>query len=588
MPPLAKIAAIAATVAGFALYAASFEPFGVAEFAYVFAALFYVAARRGGLSSKAWLAVSAAGSWCAWCAILAWLRFVYPPAGAVFLAGLSAVLGLFMLAWMWMLFKFAPRDGSPFASRMARILFLASAWVVLEWVRSFLFTGFPWMLLAHSQWLRPAVIQPAEIGGPYIISFVLIFFNMGLGEFVCRTWAWHKSRVSGGARASGAGRFSPEFYIGAGMVMACLFMYISNMPRVGAMRREFRAGMVQTDFAGILNWSSELGMRNLDTLRRLTMELKKARVDVVLWPESSTPPQWPVIGTPGVREWVEAAARDAGAPILMGNGAYYPGPGGGWEGSTRYNAAFFVSEKTGLCEKFYAKQKLVPFGEYKPAWCFFLDSGVVPVGGMTPGAGPVVLEGEIAGRKWKIAPVICYEDVFPQIGRAAANAGADMLFVCTNDSWYGREGGAWQHAAHSAFMAVSTRRPVLRSSINGLSGVFDQYGRLVPAFALRNVGGGIFDGSGEAREVLDLTDPEGMPVSESTLRRARGGPLADDSGSIYFRGAGYADVPTYSNFDGVQTFYMRFGDWFPAACAVYMLAAVFLRKKILTNPAKCG
>ena len=566
---LSKFLPVIALFFGFALYAASFEPFGAAEAAYVFSALLMWAAASWKMSEKAWRIFSFFGAWAAWLVLLAWLRFVYPPAGYVFAAGLSLILALFFWAWLLALKKFLPSAGEGFLFRLAKVLFLSGLWVALEWVRSFIFTGFPWLLLAHSQWLRPAVIQPVSIGGAYLVSFILIFFGLGLGVYGIRTWAWHKAKLEGSPRGR-FGRLAPEFYIGALMVMSCVYMYISDLPKKENEQKLFRVGMAQTDFAGILNWDESLAKDNLSVLKNLTMSLKKAGVNLVAWSESATPPMWPVIGVPEMQSWCENVASELGAPIIMGNGAYFNVNGH----ITTYNAAFYVSEKNGLNKNFYAKQRLVPFGEYLPSWCFFLKEAVIPVGGMTAGYKSVIFYCDIKNNIRKIAPIICYEDIFPQLGRRAVLEGAEIFYVCTNDSWYGREGGAWQHAAHSAFMAASFRKPLIRASVNGLSGVFDQYGRLVPCIAIRNGEGGIYDGSGVSARPFEFVDAAGDPLSVSTGKAVRGGPLVNDEGSIYFRGAGYADLVSYKNFGGGETFYARHGDWLAKLCLAY--AAIFL------------
>ncbi len=565
---------------GFALYAISFEPFCAAEGAYVFSAFLLWAAHSWKLSDKLWKTAAFAGAWASWILLLAWLRFVYPPSGYLFLMGLSAIVALFFWVWLLALKKFVPNPSESFAKRISKLLFLAGFWVALEWVRSFLFTGFPWLLLAHSQWQRPAIIQPASIGGAYMVSFVLIFFGLSLGMYGCRIWAWHKAKLAGGEIAKNRfGKISPEFYIGCALVMASLFMYISNMPKSQNAEKMFRVGMVQTDFAGILNWDLALAQGNLDVLKKLTLSLKNADVDLVAWSESATPPMWPVIGTKGIKEWCENVSKEVGAPIIMGNGAYFNDGGR----VSSYNAAFYVSEKNGLDGNFYAKQKLVPFGEYLPSWCFFLKEAVIPVGGMTAGQKSVVFDCDVKGVVRRISPIICYEDIFPQIARGAAKAGAEILYVCTNDSWYGREGGAWQHAAHSAFQAASFRKPLIRASINGLSGVFDQYGRLVPCFAIRNEDGGIYDATGIAAKPFEIVNESGEPLNVKTLKKARGNPLLNDENSIYFRGAGYADLVSYKNFDGVETFYAKHGDWFPIVCAAYAIIFLVFCKKSLTK-----
>ena len=581
MRKIKKIAPYIALFFGFAMYVAAFEPFGVAEFAYVFAVPAFLVARHSKISARAWKVSSFLFAWFAWFAILIWIRHVYPPSGFFFLIALSLIVGLFLFAWLLALRRIVLASSDTLARRLFSILFLSSLWVFLEWVRSFLFTGFPWLLLGHSQWMRPAMIQTAEFGGVYIVSFVLIFFNLALAEFFSKIWKKHKERV---AKLSGEKfprfRMAPsvELYIAVAMIFGGFWLYVSNLKEMSSPREGFKVGMVQPDFAGIMRWDAALEEANFETIRNLTAALVKADVDVTLWPESSTPPRYPVLGVPAVKKWIEEVCKNSGKTILMGNGAYVEENGVG----KSYNATFAVCPEKGLSEEFYAKQKLVPFGEYLPSWCFFVNKTVVPVGGLEKGKGPVLLNATIADSDYKVGSIICYEDIFPHIGREAVAAGADLLFVCTNDSWYGREGGAWQHAAHSVFQAVSTRRPLLRSSINGVSGVIDQFGRFAPTFALRNENNEIFDGTGRVSEVFEIVDEKDNNLDAATLERKKGGPLVNDAGSVYFRGAGFVDLVFYDKFDSYETLYVRFGDWFPKLCGIFLALAIFLRKKCLT------
>ena len=126
---------------------------------------------------------------------------------------------------------------------------------------------------------------------------------------------------------------------------------------------------------------------------------------------------------------------------------------------------------------------------------------------------------------------MCYEDVFPKLARESARAGADVFFVATNNAWYGEEGGAPQHAAHSVLRAVENRRPVMRCGNGGWSGWIDAYGTI--------------------REVL-----------------------RDENGSVYFRGGGSYTVYQYDAWERRQSFYTRHGDWFVVLSAVFAVLAV--------------
>ena len=605
---LANAIAIFAVAFSFALYVFAFEPFGVAEFAYVFAVPAILACRflcgkidnfsqsqkdkkyleeleRFGLSAdklqagtqqtcddistqnkqrKLWNFSTFAFSYISWIAILVWLRHVYPPSGMIGLFGLTFVISTFFIfPWYWALPKMLPSLKDKQSLRILKLGAIASLWVLLEWLRSWVATGFPWGLLAHSQWLRPASIQTASFGGVWIVSFTLIFFNLAIAEYIYRLYEIQKWKIKNNfSKRIPFTRFAPEFYIALTLALTSVWIYIANLPRKENRQYEFTAGFIQTDFAGILKWDNALARENLKTIRTLTKGLQLAKVDVALWPEAATPPRYPVIGYPEMKNWIESLSKETRTPILMGNMAY------NYDDHTAQGGAFFVSQETGLNKEFYAKRRLVPFGEYVPFWCKWLSS-VVPIGNMKAGESPVLLNAKIAGKNYKIGSMICYEDIFPYLARENANAGADMLFVCTNDSWYGREGGAWQHASHSAFQAVSTRLPLLRSSNNGLSTVFDQYGRMCPSIDLRDEQGKTWDASTPVpAPTLKISDENGTLIDPQTLSARRSAPLLNDKGTIYFRGAGYADVVYYKNFEKGKTFYVKYGDWFVAFCAL--------------------
>ncbi|MGB0290761.1 MAG: nitrilase-related carbon-nitrogen hydrolase, partial [Opitutales bacterium] len=140
-------------------------------------------------------------------------------------------------------------------------------------------------------------------------------------------------------------------------------------------------------------------------------------------------------------------------------------------------------------------------------------------GAFVPGRAATLLPLEVHDRVIRCAPLVCYEDIFPALARSSVLAGAEVLFVATNNAWYGEEGGASQHAAHSVLRAVENRRPVMRCGNGGWSGWIDAYGTV--------------------REVL-----------------------RDDRGSIYFRGGGNITVMQERRWLRRQSFYTRHGNWF--------------------------
>lgn len=377
---------------------------------------------------------------------------------------------------------------------------------MLEWSRTWLFWGFPWAPLALSQWERPVVLQIAAWSGAYGVSFLLIFFNLCLAQTL-------QHRFMRRERKLWMGWFSPDLYVGMGALGFCIYIFFSALPHPNSAERMFTAAVVQPYIAPELKWDINRELENLEILERHTRFVSSLESDVILWPEAATP--WPVMGAPQMQVRVERLVNEIEKPILMGNLAE--------DRVTKEwrNGVFLVEPGAGLSSDFYTKRELVPFGEYVPPMLSFIDK-FVPVGGrFIPGDNVGLMNLTVGGSVYRIGSLICYEDVFSNLARESARSGADLFFVATNNAWYGEEGGAEQHAAHSVLRAVENRRPVMRAGNGGWSGWIDSYGT-----------------------VRDL--------------------LVDAEGTIYFRGGGAYTIEQFEEWSRQQSYYTRHGDWFVA------------------------
>ncbi len=508
---------VAAAVFSGLLYAVAFPPVDLGEGAYIFAIPYILwAFRRPGW--RPFLVSALVSQWGCWAFLLVWLRHVPEAAGMAGAAGLgwilvltvSGIVSLFGTGWLASLRWGIPRwMGRPAAERVLGCLALAGFWVVLEWVRTWFIFGFPWLPLAASQWKNPVILQPAAWTGAYGVSFLLILLNLGTGAYLWKIFSQKKV-------ARWTERLCPEFYVALGGLLAVILIFFETIPQPGQMLPMFRAGVVQPNIPQTYKWKEGEAARNLAILERQSILVNALDPDVLLWPESATP--LPVLGATNLREWTEAFANELGTPILMGNLARELDADGNvaW-----YNGIFFVDPETGLDAAYYKKRKLVPFGEYVPLrrWFPFVGKFVPLEGDFSPGRDATVIEAEIGPKGWKIGGLVCYEDVFPGLVRSLAREGVEVFFVATNNSWYGEEAGAYQHAAHSVLRAVETRRPFLRCGNNGWSGYIDERGHI-------------------RHEV------------------------ADARGSIYFQGGAVLDVTRDRIYSRAPGFYARYGDWF--------------------------
>ena len=494
------------------LWVLSIPPFDFAEAAYIAFVPLILWLYTQPTRRLFWLVAVATG-WASWFVILIWLRHV-----TLFgTFALSGLLGLIFGGWLWLARALLPRlTERGLSFRVLGFAGLAGAWVVLEWSRTWLLWGFPWAPLSLSQWERPVVLQIAAWSGAYGVSFLLIFFNLCVAQTL-------RHRFVRRERQMWMGWFSPDLYVGMAALGLCIYTFFSVLPKPDSAEPILTAAVVQPYIAPELKWDTARSFDNLGILERQTRFVASLESDVILWPEAATP--WPIMGTPEMQIRAERLVNELGRPILMGNLAEDP------ETKAWSNGAFLVEPERGLSAQYYVKRELVPFGEYVPPGFGFIDK-FVPVGGnFIPGNDVGLIDLDLAGRTYQVGSLVCYEDVFPSLARESALAGADLFFVATNNAWYGEEGGAEQHAAHSVLRAVENRRPVMRAGNGGWSGWIDSYGTV--------------------REVL-----------------------VDGRGSVYFRGGGSYDVFQFEEWARQQSYYTRHGDWFVGLSAALAALAV--------------
>ena len=496
------------------LAVASFPPWKAPEFAYAMLVpgIFW-AYTRPRWKLYAWTLLGAQAL--AWTIILSWLHHV-TWLGLLLLGPIvGAWIGLWYLAAWWTLPRMLGRQT---LVRLLALLGLAGVWVVIEWTRTWLLGGFPWLPLSASQWQRASILQVASYTGAYGVSFVLVAVNLGFGAYAHRLFREGES---------GLRKRSQEFFLAMFLLLVCLCIHAQEAFNRGRYATPVaRVAFVQPYIPQTEKWDPATGPAILAVLQKTTLAAAATRPDVILWPEATTP--WAVKGDDNARAFVESLARQTKTPLLLGSIAI---ENLHTDKERWYNAAFVVDPISGLQTTYYAKRHLVPFGEYVPlrpvlGWL----SKIVPVGDedFNTGIDSSPLMVSLRDGALSFGPLICYEDIYPQLARDSALAGSDVLLVQTNNAWFGEGGAAYQHAANSVLRAVETRRPVLRDGNGGWSGWIDEFG------GIRTV-------------------------------------LVNDRGSIYFRGTQTVNVTRDSRWIGKLSFYVEHGDWFVGVSAALAL-----------------
>lgn len=343
----------------------------------------------------------------------------------------------------------------------------AAGWTMSEWLRATLFTGFAWLNTAAGQtdgWLAG---WSAWVG-PYGVTFLTAWVAASLSASLAST------AKQGGE--SFRGKQSAPLLI-AGLICA-----------VGALIGPYRftspAGepLVIRLVQGDIDQASKFTEKGFDqavelyqSLSAHKQESQSVSPDLIMLPE--TVMTYPAHRVPPHvwADWIEIA-RDRDAILMMG------GPMRGLTSQDYTNSIFTITPSDSVAALInsqvygrYDKQHLVPFGEFVP-WGFrwFVDMMNIPLGDFTAGEANQL---PIRIGQQKIAPNICYEDVFAQELLPSVRDGATILANFSNLGWFGNSSALRQHWQMSRLRAMETQRPMVRSTNTGMTGVIDPWGQ---------------------------------------------------------------------------------------------------------------
>jgi apolipoprotein N-acyltransferase len=345
-------------------------------------------------------------------------------------------------------------------SGIQTILFTPILWVALEYLRSFLLTGFPWAYLGHTQYLNLPFIQMADITGVYGLSFVILSVNAALfavlHQWPKRTFPFKEVAIT---------------------VLILLSFLIYGYVKIRHVDREtiksppLKLALVQGNIDQSIKWDKSFQLETLKIYRRLSMRVAEDKPDLIIWPETATP-----FFFQEAKEYqpiVLEIPEKTNAFLLFGTPFYKIEKGK----VNYYNSAFLISPSKKLIGK-YDKIHLVPFGEYIPLrkLLFFIESSIGEgIGNFKPGKESF----NFSLPQGKFGVLICFEIIFPDLCRRFVKDGADFLVTITNDAWFGRTSASYQHLSMATFRAIENRVFIARAANTGISAFIDPKGKIV-------------------------------------------------------------------------------------------------------------
>jgi apolipoprotein N-acyltransferase len=326
------------------------------------------------------------------------------------------------------------------------LLGFPALWVLFEWLRSWLFTGFPWLYLGYGH-VDTWIAGWAPVVGVYGLSFICALTAS------CLYLAWRsRQRMSWATYAV----ITATLWLGGGQLKSIQWV-------APASEEPLSVALYQPNIPQEKKWDRSWYRPILEKYRAAMEPLYGT--DIVVWPESAIPNYYQL--SHEFLDPIAVQAADSETTLITGIPFREKASG------DYFNSIVAL----GLGDGVYHKQRLVPFGEYLPleeqlrGLINFFD---LPMSNFA--AGPALQQPLRAGA-YRIAPFICYEVVYPDLVARNA-AGANLLITISNDSWFGRSIGPLQHLQMAQMRALENGRYMIRGTNNGISAIIDEHGKI--------------------------------------------------------------------------------------------------------------
>ncbi|NWF98370.1 MAG: apolipoprotein N-acyltransferase [Nitrospirae bacterium] len=337
-------------------------------------------------------------------------------------------------------------------------------WVVIEFIRAYAFTGFPWSSLGYSQYKFLSIIQIADITGIYGISFLIMSLNGAISDIILL-----KKRINNIPLFP---KYQFYFWL-ISLVLVFILSIIYGQIRLSQDRagKTITASIIQGNIEQDKKWDSSYQNEVLSAYKEITLAASLKKPDIIIWPETALPFFFgeDISLTRNIIDF----QKNISTNLLFGTIMFKDKKKQPFQLS---NSAVLLNE-TGKVIFTYDKIHMVPFGEYVPLRniLFFIDKLVTGIGDYTPGKSYI----KAKSSSGNFAVLICYEIIFPGLVRKFFTDKGDYIVNITNDAWFGKTSGPYQHFSMAVFRAIENRKPVLRAANTGISGFIDSNGRIL-------------------------------------------------------------------------------------------------------------
>jgi apolipoprotein N-acyltransferase len=354
-----------------------------------------------------------------------------------------------------------------YAPPLVRTFGVAAIWISFETLRAMDPAGNAWAQLGQGFAYIPVLKEAAAAGGQPLLGFLAALCGAAIGIGM---------QTDVNSRAS-------TWCMTAGIGAPILAVLLGGLQYWGepdvAPLRPLRVAVVQAEIPSRDVWDPAKRMAHWNAYVTATETIPAGSIDLIVWPESAVP--FLLDADSAARAKIDELTHKIGAAILLGAPRSEQKPDGS---AVLYNSAwFFAPGATG--PRTYDKRRLLPYVETSP-----MPGSEIPEG-VAYEAGKSAEYFDVKG--WRIAPLLCFESVYPEYAREAVLAGAHVLVNLSNDAWFDGGGGPEQHYAMSLMRTVELRRPMVRASNGGISGAIDIHGEEIGFSIRRHKAVGIYE-----------------------------------------------------------------------------------------------
>ena len=410
-----------------------------------------------------------------------------------------------ILCWFYALVQRRWKEGALF--------FFPFLWVAMEYVRSLTEISFPWLNLSYTQTYYLKLIQYVSLWGNYAVSFWILWLNIIIYFFIKHKKRWKMATAL------------------FAILIILPYIYSSWVMSKKIEGEEIKIALLQGNIEPEIKWNERFLDYNIQTYVDMSKKVAEEQVDLIIWPETAAPCYLAAESLYLAR--VQETCDELKVPLLVGTNDYQVTS----QGRLRYYNSAFLFTPHGGYPQVYNKMRLVPFSEKIPYDQILHVSDKIQLGQSDFSNGEELTIFEM--KKGKFATLICFESVYPALVRGFVNRGAEFLINITNDAWFGKTHGPFQHAQIAVFRAIENRIAIARCANTGVTMFIDPYGRVK-----------------KATKIFVRT----IQVDKIPLKR------------------------TENAWSNSRTFYSRYGDWFASLCCLISLLAILTA--ILRKPPK--